>query len=170
MQSIVDFFDGPLFVVVGGVSTLLVIAGFILAVWLGAKGIIAVWYRVGMGLAKRKIAVFATNEFVNLRGILVDSRLFKPSNIIQIDKNSIRKAESATLLLVHWRAFEEHIDEILRVKSDSDALIVYAPQKEGFIDSDSMDKITAARNTIVVNLRGRLLNDIFTTMITSRYE
>ena len=82
----------------------------------------------------------------------------------------MKKAESATLKLVHWKPFKAQLDEILRIKSDSDAMIIYAPQKEGFIDDASLEKINSQRNAIIVNFRGRLLNDILTSMNTTSYE
>ena len=170
IQCIIDFFNHPFFVCVGGLTTLLAVVGLLYTIYLFTKGLLPVWYRLGMGLAKRQIAVFATDEFANLRGMLVDSRLFTPKNIVQIDRESMKKAESATLLLVHWKPFKEHLDEILRLKRDSDAMIIYAPQKEGFIDDASLTKINSERNAIIVNFRGRLLNDIFTSMITTSYE
>ena len=61
------------------------------------------------------------------------------------------------------------IDNILKIKDDSDALIIYAPQEEGLIDRSILEKINLERNSIVVNFRGRLLNDILTCMITTSY-
>lgn len=170
IQHIVDFFNHPFFVCVGGLTTLLAVVGLLYTIYLLIKGLLPVWYRLGIGLAKRKIAVFAEDEFSNLKSMLVDSHLFKPKNIIQIDRESLKKAESVTLLLIHWKPFEAHIDEILRIKKDSDAMIICAPQKDGFIDNGTLDKINAERNAIIVNFRGRLLNDILTSMITTSYE
>jgi hypothetical protein len=134
------------------------------------KGIFPVWLRLGMGLSKRKIAIFAEAQSSDLRSLLVDSRLFRSKNIILAGKESLKKAEEATIFLVHWEPFKSEIDQILNMKKDSDALIIYAPQKEGFIDPCDMARLTSQRHTIVVNLRGRLLNDIFTSMITTSYE
>jgi len=53
------------------------------------------------------------------------------------------------------------------MKNLETALIVYAPQSEGFIDKPMMERISNERNAIVVNLRGRLLNDILVSMITT---
>lgn len=170
IQWIIKFFNHPFFIVVGGLTTLLAMIALLYSFYLLTRGLLPVWYRLGMGLAKRKIAVFATDEFANLKGILVDSQLFTKKNIIHIDTESMKKAESATLLLVHWKPFKAHIDAILRIKSDSDAIIIYAPQKEGFIDEADLSKINSERNAIIVNFRGRLLNDIFTSMMTTSYE
>ena len=74
------------------------------------------------------------------------------------------------MILVHWQPFKSQIDKILEIKKDSDALIIYAPQKEGFIEKEDLGKLTSQRHTIIVNFRGRLLNDIYTSMITTSYE
>lgn len=170
MQVIIDFFNHPFFVIVGGITTMIAIIGFIYAIFLVVKGIFPVWYRLGMGLSKRKIAIFAEQEFNNLKDILIDSQIFEAKNIIKIEKQSIKKAESITLLLVHWKSFENEIEDILKIKKDSDALIIYAPQDEGFIDKTVLAKINLDRNVIIVNFRGRLLNDILTSMMTTSYE
>lgn len=170
MQPIVDFFNQPVFIILGGVSTLLVLVGAIATVVLFLRGILPVWVRLGLGLSRRKIAVFAESEFDGLKDMLVDSGLFQESNVVRVDRGSIKKAEGYTLFLMHWKPFETKIDEILRMKKDSTALIVYAPQSEGFIEQSVMNKINQQRNAIVVNLRGRLLNDILVSMITTGYQ
>jgi len=97
--------------------------------------------------------------------------LFNPGNIIEISRpEDIRVAEAATLHLVFWHDFQESIDDILRVKRDADALVVYSPQGQGFISQEQMNKLDGHRHTTVANLRGRLLNDIVSTMITTAYE
>lgn len=170
MQTVISFFNHPFFIIVGGVTTSLAIVGTIYAVYLVVKGVLPVWYRLGMGLSKRKIAIFAEEEYRNLKGMLIDSNLFTSKNIMKIDKQSIKKAEAITLLLVHWKCFEQEIDTILKIKRDSHALIIYAPQSEGLIGKNSLEKINSERNSIIVNFRGRLLNDILTSMMTTSYE
>lgn len=170
IPEIVKFFNHPFFIIIGGLTTSLAIVGILYTTYLIIKGVFPVWYRLGIGLSKRKIAIFAEQEFENLKNMLVDSNIFDVKNIIKIDKHSIKKAESITLLLVHWKCFEAEIDDILKIKKDSDALIIYAPQNEGFIDKNILERINLERNSIIVNFRGRLLNDILTSMITTSYE
>ena len=133
------------------------------------KGILPVWYRIGTALTKRKIAIIALDDnYSNLKNVLVDSKLFKEKNIHKIDKSSIRKAENESLILMHWKSFKDNLDDILSIKKDTDALIVYAPTEEGRIDSADMEKLSKHRNLIVVNFRGRLINDVLVCMMTSR--
>jgi hypothetical protein len=168
MQSIVEFFNYPIFIVLGGISTLITLIAVLYGIYLFVRGIFPVWYRLGTGLSKRKIAVFAEKEFDDLKDMLVESGLFQKSNVIKIEKQSIKKAQGMTLFLMHWKSFESEIEKILEMKELGAALIVYAPQGEGFIDKPMMEKISQERNSIVVNLRGRLLNDILVSMITTR--
>jgi len=155
---------------IGNLSTLFVLCGAAFTVYLFLKGILRVWWRLGLGLSRRKIAVFADQEFGELRSLLVESGLFQDKNVIQITKSALKRAQAYDMFLVHWKAFANEIDEILKMKDNSTALIVYAPQSEGFIDKPLMEKISAERNAIVVNLRGRLLNDVLVSMITTGYK
>ena len=169
MQAVIEFFNA-FFSIAGGISILFILIQAFSTAYLYAKGIIPVWIRIGRGLSERKIAIFAEDkEFTDLRNMLVDSGLFLKKNVVQIEKNSIKKAKNMTLLLVHWDSFGSQIEEILEMKEDHYGLIIYAPQNEGKIDPTRFNKIANERNTIVVNLRGRLLNDIFISMITTGY-
>ncbi len=170
-MELIGFFNSPFFIVIGGISTLFTILIIMYTIVLVVKGVFSVWYRLGLVLSKRKIAVFAEGQkFNELKNLLLDSDLFIEKNIEQIDQNSIKKAENFTLLLVYFMTFREKIDEILAVKRDKTALIIYMPHEDGRIEEDVVKKINSHRNSIIVNMRGRLLNDIFTVMITSGYE
>ena len=170
MQEIFSFFSHPAFAVIRGLTTLILIGGIIYSVYLWARGILPVLYRLGTGLSKRRIAVFAEEEFESLKNMLVDSKIFKEKNIVRIHKNDLKKAESFTLLLVHYKPFAEEMEKILNLKKDAHALIIYAPQSEGFIGKELLEKINGERNSIVVNFRGRLMNDILGCMMTTSYE
>ncbi len=170
MQQITDFFNHPFFVVFGGISTLLVIAVAIGGVYLAVKGILPVWYRLGFSLSKRKIAIFADEKYDELREMLVDSGVFKERNIQKVSRNAIKKVEDVSFYIVHYDSYAEEMDAIIGMKKDTDVMIIYAPQKEGFIEKTVMEKINSERNSIVVNVRGRLLNDALVSMITTGFR
>jgi hypothetical protein len=170
VNTVVNFFNHPFFIIVGGVSTILIILSFFYTMFLVIKGVFPVWYRLGIGLSSRKLAIFASTEYESLKSMLVDSKIFKEHNIMQVNENDLNKAANESLFLVHWKDYHHKIGDILRIKKDSTALIVYAPQNEGHIEQKDMTEINSHRNTIVVNFRGRLLNDIMVSMITTSYE
>ncbi|MDP3697856.1 MAG: hypothetical protein Q8R55_07690, partial [Candidatus Taylorbacteria bacterium] len=90
--------------IVGSVETLFLIIGFVFAFILWARGISPALWRLGNGLAKRKIAIFAKNDnLLSLKRLLLDSKLFNEKNIRGITKKEdIGTAEQATLYLVFW--------------------------------------------------------------------
>lgn len=158
--------------VVGAIETIVLIVAFIWGVSLWARGVFPALLRLGNGLAKRKIAVFAKGDNIaSLHNLLTDSRLFRKKNIIEISNNNdIGRAEEASVYLVHWHDWSVHITDILNQKQDACALIVYAPYDMGRIPDDQMKSLDGKRHTAVTNFRGRLLNDIVTAMITTGYE
>lgn len=152
----------------GYIATILVFLTFIIGIINWFRGILPAIWRLGKGLACRKIGILAENDvFTSLRDLLLDSKLFKESNINQITNYDIQKAAQFNLLLAHWKSIEKHLNIILDKKHDHTALVIYAPQEEGFIDRDCVNSINQHRNVIIVNFRGRLLNDIVTCLITS---
>jgi len=170
MEQILDFFNHPIFAIVGGLSTLIAICLFFYGIYGVFRGFLPVGIRLGKSLYNRKIAIYAESDFESLKSLMLDSGIFKTKNIIQIPKDSIDKGEKYTMMLVNYPEFSDEIKSILKYKNDGDSLIVYAPQSAGRIEQKLMDKINKKRNAIVVNFRGRLLNDIVTSMITTTYE
>jgi len=157
---------------VGALESIMLIAGLSYGVLLWTRGIFPALLRLGNGLAKRNIAIFATAEnSASLRQLLLDSGLFKAKNILEIARpEDIGVAERATVYLVFWHDWADRIGEILNKKPDGCALIVYAPRDRGPIPENLMKELDGHRHTAVTNFRGRLLNDIVTAMITTSYE
>ncbi|MCH9666154.1 MAG: hypothetical protein K0U41_09975, partial [Gammaproteobacteria bacterium] len=98
------------------------------------KKIFPSFHRLLLGLSGRKIAIFATHDiFTSLESMLIDSKLFTKKEILQIQADSIDKAENSSLFLVYWPDFNDNLDAILAIKKDATALVVYAPQDKGRI-------------------------------------
>lgn len=156
----------------GTIETVVLLIGIVLAIVLWVRGVFPALLRLGNGLAKRKIALFAKGDNAqSLKNLLMDSKLFHEKNIIAITRSEdIGRAESATMYLVFWHDWIENIDEILRLKPDGCALIIYSPYNQARISEENMTKLDGKRHTAVTNFRGRLLNDIVTSMITTSYE
>jgi hypothetical protein len=170
MTQVVSFFNLPFFTLFGGISTVITILAFLYAVFLVSKGVLPVLWRLGNSLSKRKIAIYSDSKFDDLKAMFIDSGLFNEKNIIRIEKSSIEKARDISLLLVHWSSCKSELDRIFDIKKDQDALIVYAPQDEGRVDDRERDMINDRRNAIIVNFRGRLLNDVVICMMTTGYK
>ena len=157
---------------IGRISAGVLVIALLAGIYGWSRGIIPAMVRLGNGFARRKIAIFAKgDQFISLKDLLVDSKLFKAKNIIQVSsKNDFGRAEQSTLYLVFWPDWQNELTEILQSKKDGDALIVYAPQEFGFIPKEQMSDLSSRRNVMITNFRGRLLNDIVVSMITTSYE
>jgi hypothetical protein len=168
IDEIVTFFSSPVFTIVGGITTLIAILVFAYTVFLFFKGVLPVWYRIGIGLSKRKVAIFADKNYSDLDDLIKDSKIFNKT--IKIHKGNIKKAKTETIFLVHWGEYKNEIDKIINIKETSTPLIIYSPQGTDKINQDSLEKINNEPNSVIVNFKGRLLNDIFTSVITTSYD
>ncbi|EKD44716.1 MAG: hypothetical protein ACD_71C00032G0004 [uncultured bacterium (gcode 4)] len=170
MQGIINFFDHPFFIIIWGITTTILVAGLIYKIISWFFGITPVIFRLGIALWKREIAVFSSLEvFDSLKSTLIDSWIFKEKNIIHIKRENIDKSKSKTLFLVDWETFWNEIEVIFNARKDSQtAVVIYA--KPASIPQDKMTDIANRTNTIVVNFRGRLLNDILNSLITTSYD
>ncbi len=167
METIISFFNHPFFSIVGGVTTIVALLysvysfGFILK-----KGYF-VWRRLGLGLWKRKIAIFAKDQYDLLYNLIVNSGLFEKKNIKKVLLDDLENKEDCSLWLIHYDYCKEVLEKILLSLGDSNVLIVYAPKSEGEITEAHLAELNKKRNCIVVNFRGRLLNDLLVSMVTS---
>jgi hypothetical protein len=161
-----------LFGVVGTIETIIfiIVTGTAIVLW--ARGIWPVLYRLGNGLANRKIAIFAKGDTrSSLKTLLMDSELFREKNICEISSvNDLGKAEVASVYLVYWPDWAHDIEKILDMKPDKCALVVYAPYNQDKLSAEQMKNLDGKRHTSVTNFRGRLLNDVVTSMITTPYS
>lgn len=157
---------------IGIIETLTSIFILIVAVFTWSSGAIPVLLRLGNGLAKRKIALFAKGDHLTeLRSLLIDSKIFSSKNIIEISSvQDLGRADQTSLFLVFWHDWEVDVDKILSKKNDQTALIVYAPRDLGDVPNTKRDQINEHRNSILTNFRGRLLNYLVSSMITTSYQ
>jgi len=158
--------------IVGWIDAAFIVGGLLYGFYLWVSGIGPVLLRLGNGLARRKIAIFAKGDnLTSLNRLLADSKLFPAKNILEVpSERDLECAKDASLYLVYWPDWQDHIHEVLRRKPDECALLVYQPYDKGRIAEDLMKQLDGKRHTAVTNFRGRLLNDIVTSIITTSYE
>lgn len=154
--------------IIGTLSTILsfAISAFLIIIWI--RGIAPVLYRVGDGLAHKKIIIFAKGDnLISLKSLLEGSKLFRKKNLDQIVAiGDLDKAANGNIFLVYWPDWSDSIDEILDKMDDRKALVIYAPGGVRSIVESDLLKISKKKNVAISNFRGRLLNDITTSIIT----
>ena len=168
--QITNFYNHPLFIIVGGLTVTLGVLGFLYKVICWIFGITPVVFRLGVALWKRRVAIFGSVEvYESIKASLLDSKIFKEQNVIHIKLDNIDKAKDETIFLVDWDTFGDKIGQIFSaIKNHQTAIVIYA--KPASIPQEKMNDIANRANTVVVNFRGRLLNDILTSLITTSYD
>jgi hypothetical protein len=168
ITQITNFYNHPVFIIIGGVTVTIGFFAIIYKIVCWTFGITPIVLRLGVALWKRKVAVFASAEaYSSLEATLTDSGIFKKS--IRITSDNIDKAKGETIFLVDWETFGDKIDQVFTARTNHQtAIVIFA--KPASIPNDKMADIANRANTVVVNFRGRLLNDILTSLITTSYE
>ncbi len=170
LNQLAIFYNHPLFIIVGGLTVTLGVLGFLYKVICWIFGITPIVLRLGIALWKRKVAIFGNVEvFESLKSSLVESKIFKEKNIVHVKLDNIDKAKDETIFLVDWETFRDKIEQVFSArKNHQTAIVIYA--KPASIPQDKMNDIANRANTVVVNFRGRLLNDVLTSLITTSYD
>ncbi len=153
-------------------TTLYFLLTLALGLYAWFKGILPALVRLGKGLSRRKIAIFAKGDNLKtLMNLLEDTKLFNKRNMIDISSfGDFGRAERATLFLIFWDDWQIEIEDILRAAKDNTALVIYAPKGPGSIPTNVFEKLNSKRNVMLSNFRGRLLNDIIVSLMTTGYQ
>ena len=170
METVISFFGHPFFSIVGGITVIILVAGLSIKTIFWIFNISPIIIRLGVALWKRRVAIFGSGEsFDFLERSLIDSKIFRKKNIVYIDKKNIEKAKAETIFLVDWDIFGDEIEAVFSARKNHQVpIIIYA--KPQIIPKEKMNDIANRPNTVVVNFRGRLLNDILTSLITTSYD
>lgn len=118
----------------------------------------------------RKISIVADGNYGDLKQDLTDTGLFRESKVSQITNQRLGEVRDSKLLLVDYRyVTDDELKYIVDNKQTNCGLIVYAPpvNPPRRLPDDLMQRVVNHPHTLVVNFRGRLVNDVLTTMLTT---
>ncbi len=112
--------------ILGYISTVIVLGGFLIGLVNWARGIFPAIFRLGKGLANRKIAILASGDNQSsLKSLLLDSGLFKKNNITEVTSmGDFGRAENSSVYLVFWHDWEDDFEKLFSRTKDGTALIV----------------------------------------------
>ena len=169
IQPVIDFFNHPIFIIVGGITVLAAVLGLFCRITCITLGVSPLVFRMGKALWLRKIAIIGdADAYSSLQGCIVGAGIFKENNIIHIPVNNIDEVKAHTILLVDWKTSSDQINYIFTVRQHHTAVIIFA--EAGSIPQETMREIGNKPNTVVVNFKGRLLNDIFNSLLTTSFK
>lgn len=161
--------------VVGIGTTIFAVCLFVWSVISWCMGVYPLFLRLGFGRWSRKIAILADDaNYSSLKTDLVDTGIFREKNIYQIKNDTLSKVKDVTLALAHYQSFsEEEIRTILSNKKSNAGFIFYFPEfipGQNVIPAETVKLINNEQFTTIVNMRGRLMNDIVTTLLSTSYD
>lgn len=156
---------------IGFILTFLFICGAIGTLVAAIRGILLPLWRLGIGLSKRDIVIIASSEDGDsLKRLVEQSKLFSRKRIYKVSvRSDIEDIKNASIILFKYSGSPFNLKEVIERKNDNSALVVYAKVGE-ITERSEWDLMDELRNVSVCNLRGRLLNDLLTLMMTTGYE
>lgn len=159
------------FEIVGIITTTVTIFGGI-ALFLGwLSGVFLVMKRLGLGRWYRKILIVSTNDGgQTLKKDLVDSGVFREKNITIANDNNLADIKDGDLILYDYWKLPECINDVLRNKQKGAGLIVYSSANKQSVPGDVVEMVNKEPFTVLVNMRGRLVNDILITLMSTSYD
>lgn len=159
---------------VGMLTTLLAVLAFFGAVLAWILGISPLLYRLGLGRWQRRISVLSDDtNFSSLRDDLVSSGVFRAKNIELVTSKNLSKVRECSLLLVHYGSFDvNQMKTIICNKRSRAGMVVYFPDfsPTNQVPDDVLKLINDEPHSVLVNFRGRLINDILITLLSTSYE
>ena len=122
-------------------------------------------------VSSREISIVAElSSFSSLRKDLTDTGIIREKNVKQIDKGHLSEVKDSKLLLVDYTYLtDSELSNVLRDKSSKCGLIIYAPpvSPPRRLPDSVMEAVAKQPYTLLVNFRGRLVNDVLTAMMTT---
>ena len=159
------------FEIVGMITTTAMIFGGIALFFGWFLGVFLVMKRLGLGRWYRKILIISTNDGgQTLKKDLVDSGVFREKNVTIANDNSLADIKDSDLILYDYWKLPGCIDEVLRNKQKRAGLIVYSPANNQRMSADVVEMVNKEPFTVLVNMRGRLVNDILITLMSTSYD
>lgn len=141
------------------------------AIYATMRGLLPVLIRLGYSLWQKRIIIFANNDMATeLQRLINESDLFNRSRIQIAGQNDAENARKANVVLVYWRDAQDYIQDVIGNRSEHAALIIYAPHRDGPIPADVLNDLERRKHVTVCNFRGRLMNDVLTSMMTIQYD
>lgn len=163
------------FEIVGAITIIVSISSFFYMVACWILGIAPIVRRLGLGRWYRRVFIAAEGDsYSSLKTDLTDSGVFRERNINQITSKSLNKIKTADLTLVHYQSFtEDQIKNMINNKRNGAGLIFYFPEYNpptNIVPAQVMKLMNSEPQTILVNMRGRLINDLLVTLLSTSYD
>lgn len=160
------------FEIIGAVTVIAAIIGGLSVFFGWSAGIFMVMKRLGLGRWYRKVLIVSdVNSGQALKEDLVGSGVFREKNIKVIGEQNISEVKNSDLILLdYWSISPKKSLVVISNKQSSAGLVVYSPMKNERIADEVTERINDEPFTTLVNMRGRLVNDLLITLMSTSYD
>lgn len=163
---IVDFFDHPFFIVVGGVSTGVMVLLVLIRISSIFLGVTPLAWRFSIAVWNKKIGIIANeDQFQRIFNEIDSAKVVKTKNISKISTSNIEISKEKGLLVVDYDYYQDLKYLITLRKTTQVSVVIFARPNQ--IAREEMDFLSTKPNVIVTNFFGRLLNDIVVSMVST---
>lgn len=158
--------------IIGGTVIIIAMIGGIITFGGWAMGISMVMKRLGLGRWYRKVTIVSDGSGgEKLKKDLVDSGVFREKNIQVIGESSLSDVKTADLILLdYWSLAPQKALTAIENKQNHAGLVVYSPMKKGRIADEVTKRMNDEPFTTLVQMRGRLVNDLLVTLMSTSYD
>jgi hypothetical protein len=167
VQGIRLFFE-----IIGALTILVTFAIGLMTFFGWAAGVTLVMKRLGLGRWYRKVLIVGSSgETKSLRRDIEDSGVFRKNNIEEVDERNLVDVKRASLILLdYWSLEVSQVAVVLANKQKHAGLVVYSPMGKGRIPDEISATINNEPFTTLVQMRGRLVNDLLITLMSTSYD
>lgn len=157
---------------IGGATIVATFVSGLMTFFGWSAGIFMVMKRLGLGRWYRKVTILSdVDNGQSLKKDLIDSGVFREKNIKLIGESNISDIKSADLVLLdYWSISPEKALSAISNKQKHAGLVVYSPMKKGRIEDEVTARINDEPFTTLVQMRGRLVNDLLITLMSTSYD
>lgn len=160
--------DGVVYII-GWVTAFLILCSIVASIIAWMLGILRPLYRLGLGLSRKRITIIASYEDCeSLVNLISNSKIFSTSRIRRIcSREDAEDIQAGDVILYKYNGSPFTLREVLERKSPDASIVIYAKPME-IKDVSDWQLMDEFRNVSVCNLKGRLLNDLLTLMMTTK--
>lgn len=160
---------------VGTLATVVQIAMFIILVLICCRYLISVAKRFGLGLWKRQIAIITsdTNLVNSLKADLTSTGFIRAGNVVHISIENLKDLPGYSIAVIDYGSFlgdKGQLCNFIEQMDSSVGIVLYCRPEHGRLSDELMQKINNSSRVILTNFRGRLVNDVISSLVSTPYE
>lgn len=160
--------------IAGLICTSVCIVATIGTVIVWSRFIIPVLRRFGMVIWKRQIAIVSNDPSLvtSIEIDLTSTHMLRKKNLCGIPINNLKDLPKYSVVIIDCGSFSEEA-KLAKVIDDMDAsigVVLYCRPGCKRLSDELMMKVNNSSRVILTNFRGRLVNDIVASLVSTPYE